>query len=241
MSDPTPQAPLSEGLRLAKAVMALARCSRREAEALIEAGAVLLDGVPVHEPARRMQATQSLSLASDAQATLRTLDTPLTLLWHDDREPRSLGLATPPQALGAALPPVLPAPTPARLARLRPLLALQTGQRGLAVWSDDAAVLRRLLDRQRPLEQEWRVACTAPWSPGQIAQLMATGWRASLSQARDGRWTYRLVGRSPEGPPLSESLAASLAGPLLRLRIGALGLSPLAPGQARLLRPGERF
>ena len=39
------------GTRLAKCVMALANCSRREAEALIEAGVVLVDERVVREPA----------------------------------------------------------------------------------------------------------------------------------------------------------------------------------------------
>ena len=255
----------AQGIRLAKRVMALAHCSRREAEALIEAGAVQLDGLAVRDPARRVQASQSLSLAADAQAALRTLETPLTLLYHLSSALAEPAMAAAPDlaALHSRLPgltplhsrlpgltplhsrlpgltPGGPAPSATRLARLRPLLALQHGQEGLAVWSDDPAVQRRLLDRQRPPEQEWRVACSAAWSAPQIAQLAAEGWRASLTQVAAGRWTYRLVGRSPGGPPLPRPLAGSLTGPLLRLRIGALGLSPLSPGQARWRRPGER-
>ena len=234
-----------EGLRLAKCVMALARCSRREAEALIEAGAVLVEGRPATAPARRVRPDESVSLAADAQATLRTLDTPLTLLWHDDRPAGDSAAATlsglkPAPATGSA-PGSTAAATPSRLARLRPLLPLQAGQRGLALWSDDPAVQRRLHDRQRPPEQEWRVALRRPWTPEELAQLADRGWRASLSQQQPERWTYRLVGRSPGGPPLSGMPAQGLDGAVFRLRIGAVSLAPLGPGQARLLRTGERF
>lgn len=243
-----PQDEAREGLRLAKCVMALAACSRREAEALIEAGAVLVEGQPVTEPARRVQPAETVTLAPDARATLRTLDTPLTLLWHDDRPPGVTAPATvsgltpgPAEANPLALLQGAPAVTPSRLTRLHPLLPLQTGQRGLALWSDDPSVQRRLLDRQRPLEQEWRVASRQPWSAPSQAALAASGWRASLGQQQSGRWTYRLVGRTAGGPPLPEALCAALDGPLWRLRIGAVALAPLAPGQARWLRPGERF
>ena len=246
------------GTRLAKCVMALANCSRRAAEALIVAGGVLVDEKVVREPARRVPTTASLRLAGDAQATLRGLQSPLTLLWHQDRTtaPSNVLPAFAPMADGVAaeagqsgqmasqllgLAPGASPPTPARLSRLQALLALQPGQSGLAVWSDDPAVQRRLLDRQRPLEQEWRVFTPAPWPASHIETLAHAGWRASLTQQTPGRCSYRLVGRQPGGPPPALIGREGVCGPLQRLRIGALGLSPLTAGQARLLRPGERF
>ena len=120
------------GIRLAKRVMALAHCSRREAEALIEAGAVQLDGQAVRDPARRVQDSQSLSLAADAQAALRTLEMPLTLLCHQGSALAEPAMAATPDlaSLISRLPgltPGGPAPSATRLARLRPLLALPAG------------------------------------------------------------------------------------------------------------------
>lgn len=257
MSPGTDSGDASTGTRLAKCVMALAHCSRREAEALIEAGAVRVDGVVVREPARRVQAAASLRLAGDARATLHSLQSPLTLLWHQhptealtDTQPAAARLADDSVLPGRAdliashllgLAPGTPPPTPARLSRLQELLALQPGHSGLAVWSDDPAVQRRLLDRQRPLEQEWRVTTPAPWPASRIETLARAGWRASLTQQTPERCSYRLVGRSPGGPPPEAFGIGEVCAPPQRLRIGALGLSPLSAGQARLLRTGERF
>ena len=52
--------PSEEGIRLAKRVAAEQNCSRREAEALIEAGGVQVNGQVVTDPARRVRPEQAL-------------------------------------------------------------------------------------------------------------------------------------------------------------------------------------
>jgi 23S rRNA pseudouridine2604 synthase len=60
-------APDDEGIRLAKRVAALAGVSRREAELLIENGAVRVDGVPAVLPQSRVQAHQQVEIAAGAK------------------------------------------------------------------------------------------------------------------------------------------------------------------------------
>ena len=56
-----------EGIRLAKRVAALAGCSRREAELLIENGAVRVDGQPALVPQARVHAHQQVEIESGAR------------------------------------------------------------------------------------------------------------------------------------------------------------------------------
>ena len=53
-----------EGVRLAKRVAALQGCSRREAEALIAAGAVTVAGEVVTDPARRVTENQPVQVSA---------------------------------------------------------------------------------------------------------------------------------------------------------------------------------
>lgn len=235
-----------EGVRLAKRVAALQGCSRSQAEALIAAGAVQVDGRVVLDPARRVR-DETLQI----QASPALPSGPLTLLvhWPADRpkdgptgDPTGRQdrventsqqvLAHLQAAAGSELPPS------GRLALLRPVCALGPGQSGLAVWSDDPAVLRRIQDRQQPLEHEWRLSTAQALPDAVLADLSAQGWRSSLSQQLTDRLAYRLVGKRPEAPRLPVGTAVL---ELRRLRLGRLGLAPLQPGQARLLRAAERF
>ena len=253
-----------QGVRLAKRVAALQGCSRSQAEAMIAAGAVWVDGQIVTDPARRVQ---DETLRVEASPAVQT--GPLTLLvhwpaqWPTDRsqdgsqdgpENGPAGqptgrrdsthdslqqvLAHLQACAGSELPP------PARLALLRPVCTLEPGQCGLAVWSDDPSVLRRIQDRQQPLEHEWRLS-TAQALPDDVqADLSAQGWRISLSQQSPGRLAYRLVGKRTAAPRMPARLAGvpgRVVLELRHLRLGRLGLAPLQAGQARLLRAAERF
>ena len=67
------------GERLSKRIMALAQCSRSEAENYIEGGWVQVDGATLEEPARRILPQQQVTL--DAQARLQDY-APVTLVLH---------------------------------------------------------------------------------------------------------------------------------------------------------------
>ena len=133
-----------------------------------------------------------------------------------------------------------PSPAPA----LQELLPLPLQASGLSVWSNERPAARRLQDRERPLELEWLLSLPVGQAAAVIAPLQEGGVRASLGHERDGQGQWRLVDKGDRGMALVDFLGgAPSAGAwtLRRQRIGRLGLSPLAPGQARLRLDFEKF
>ena len=225
-----------DGVRLAKRVAAAQGCSRREAEWLITSGAVQVAGQTVTEPAHRVSEQAPLVILPQAVASSGGL----TVLLH-----KRAGTPTA-QALREAWPALVQAAGlgPAPSARLQELLPLPLAAAGLSVWSDEMPVLRRLADAQRPLEGEWLLGMPLEGAEPVLAQLQALGARASLGHAREGRGQWRVVEKGAD-PALWPAIldARQLGGgwSLRRQRIGRLGLSPLAPGQARTRRDFEKF
>ena len=222
-----------EGIRLAKRVAALQGCSRREAEGLVAAGAVQVQGQVVTDPARRVLAQTLVQVSQQAPGG------PVTVLLH---KPARVSAA---DALRAAWAAVFPdAVLPAGLQEWMPL-PLQAC--GLSVWSDERPVVRRLQDRERPLQTEWLLTLPLAAAGKLLPVLQSQGLRASLGHERDGVGQWRLVCQGDVGPQLADFLACSPlatgigAWTLRRQRIGRLGLSPLGPGQARQRLDFERF
>ena len=221
-----------EGVRLAKRVAAQQVCSRREAEELIAAGAVQVDGQVVTDPARRVLAGAHVQvLAPFREGGVGAL----TVLLH---KPAGVQAAA---ALRAAWPDVGLGDVPS--AALVEQLPLPSGASGLSVWSGERPTVRRLQDRERPLELEWLL--TLPLNAeAVIAELRAGGVRASLGHERDGIGQWRLVDKGDRGQALVEFLDGGQfkgSWTLRRQRIGRMGLSPLAAGQARVRQDFEKF
>lgn len=223
-----------EGVRLAKRVAAMQNCSRREAEALIFAGAVQVNGQMVTDPARRVQdetvqvdrlahhnAQQALTLVAcqrpDAPLTLAALQAQI----RSENRPEW---------------------RPERLARLQTVLPLPRGASGLCVFSDDPGILRHLQDARAPLEQEWLATVRGNVAPETLQKMQFPGFRVSLNHQTDAQAVLRIAGKAAQGSGFAQWLAEQL--PLLELRrqrIGRLGLAPLTAGAWRALAPGERF
>ena len=218
-----------EGVRLAKRVAAQQVCSRREAEELIAAGAVQVDGQVVTDPARRVLE------GSHVQVLAPTGVGALTVLLH---KPEGLKAV---DALRAAWPALGLGAEPSTA--LVEQLPLPPGASGLSVWSAERPTLRRLQDRERPLELEWLL--TLPLNADAVvAELRAGGVRASLGHERDGIGQWRLVDKGDRGAALVDFLdGGQFKGrwTLRRQRIGRMGLSPLAAGQARVRQDFEKF
>jgi 23S rRNA pseudouridine2604 synthase len=218
-----------EGIRLAKRVAALQGCSRSQAEALIAAGAVQVDGQVVTDPARRVAERMSV------QVSPGPVGGAMTVLLH-----KPAGMASA-EALRQSWTALALGPLPP--AGLQELLPLPQHAAGLSVWSDERPVVRRLLDRERPAEMEWLLSMPMA-AGGIIATLQAGGVRASLGHERDGIGQWRLVDKGDRGQALVDFLDASQladAWTLRRQRIGRLGLAPLSVGQARLRLDFEKF
>ena len=219
-----------EGVRLAKRVAALQGCSRSQAEAWIVAGAVRVNGQVVTDPARRVpEAVPVLVTDNAAHAEL-------TVLLHKPAgvpAMEALHQAWAELAPGRALP-----------GGLQACWSLPEPVSGLTVWSSERTVLRRLLDRERPLEVEWLMSLPMAEAEAVLARLKALGVRASLGHERGGMGQWRLVGKGDQALSWIGILdAGQLSGSasLRCQRLGRLGLSPLAPGQARLRLDFEKF
>lgn len=216
------------GLRLVKCVMAQTGGSRRAAEQWIQAGRVRLDGQLVTDPARRVrQETLVIDTA------IPSLPARLTVLLHKpvDRQARqALQQSWPSLGLGPCMP-----------ADLQECMPLPDGTQGLSVWSSDPGVIRRLHDRQRPLEQEWLLSMPVDQAEGHVSALRQAGWRVSLGHAREGQGQWRVAGKALAGAtPLTVPMRWSAA-VWRRQRIGRVGLSPLLSAQVRLAQAFEKF
>ncbi len=219
-----------EGVRLAKRVAAQQICSRREAEELIASGCVQVQGETVTDPARRVPENVPVQVVHASTVG------PVTVLLY---KPAGVSAA---QALrqawaGLGWGETVPA-------GLRECLPLPQPAAGLSVWSDEPAVVRRLQDRQRPLEVEWLLSLPMAQAEQVMPRFKAAGLRASLGHERDGLAQWRLVGKGAQ----AQNPAAVLDDGQFpagwgwrRQRIGRLGLSPLAPGQARVRLDFEKF
>ena len=219
-----------EGVRLAKRVAAQQACSRSQAEALIAAGAVQVDGQVVTDPARRVSEGMSVQISSGAVGGA------MTVLLH---KPAGMTAA---EVLRQGWHALALGPQPP--AGLQELLSLPQQASGLSVWSDERPVVRRLLDRERPPEMEWLLSMPMTAAGAVIASLQAGGVRASLGHERDGLGQWRLVDKGDRGQALVDFLDGSQfseAWTLRRQRIGRLGLAPLSAGQARLRLDFEKF
>ena len=220
----------AEGVRLAKRVAAQQGCSRREAEALITSGAVQVANERVTDPARRVNEDQPVRVSVGPTTGA------ITVLLH-----KPVGL-TAAEALRQGWPAMVQGPLPP--ASLQECLPLPHKASGLSVWSDERTVVRRLLDRQRPLETEWLLSLPLAGADAVIEALRTGGVRASLGHSREGLGQWRLVDKGDRGQAMVDFLdAGQWAGQwsLRRQRMGRQGLSPLSVGQARLRLDFEKF
>ncbi len=219
-----------EGVRLAKRVAALQGCSRSQAEGLIATGTVQVDGQVVTDPARRVADDTVVQIGQVAAVGA------LTLLLH---KPSGMPSA---QALRQSWPALALGPLPP--AGLKELLPLPQQAAGLSVWSQERPVMRRLQDRERPIEMEWLLTMPMAAADVVIAALQAGGVRTSLGHQREGMGQWRLVDKDDRSQALEDFLERCRLGgawSLRRQRLGRLGLAPLAEGQARLRLDFEKF
>jgi 23S rRNA pseudouridine2604 synthase len=154
---------MTESVRLSKRLAELLPCSRREAELYIQGGWVRVDGVVVEEPQFRVS-DQRIELHPQAKA--EPLE-PATILLHQppDMEPEAaLQLIGP--ASHAADDPSAMRVLKGHFVHLSLALPLQRGAGGLAVFTQDRRVLRRLTSDADRLEQEYIVEVAGSMAPG---------------------------------------------------------------------------
>ena len=238
--------PVAEPIRLAKRVAAMVPCSRREAEQYIEGGWVRVDGQVIEEPQFRVSDDQNVQL--DAGATTAPIE-PVTLLLH---KPAGMPYTQAPQLLTPAnrapdddsgIRPVkkhfvLPAP----------LMAMLDEASGLAVFSQDFRIVRKLTEDERLIEQELVAQVAGAIAPDGLARLchglVFNGKPlppARVSWQNETRLRFAVKGISPAQVGWMCEQVGLRVETLKRIRIGRLPMAGLAERQWRYLRPGERF
>lgn len=223
-----------EGQRLVKRVMQLCGCSRSQAQAFVEAGAVRVNGAAVLAPGHRV--------APDAQVVVDTdhaqrMAQPLKLLLHKPagQTARQALLAAWPQLAGDW-------PLPALL---RDTLAVPYAASGLSVWTSDAAWLRHASENARQLEQEWQVQVHSADAAAWLAGVRAPELKVSLGHTRGDAGFWRVAG---PGWAVLQAQQRCVHDPVSglglgwhRLRAGRLALAKLGAGQLRWATEFEKF
>lgn len=222
----------ADDIRLSKRVAQLAGCSRRQAELTIESGAVTVDGAVVDVPEHRVRADQTVAIQG---ATVAIESPPLTVVWH---KPAGVGVNDWPAEWEAAWP----------RGQRRGLVcatALPPAAQGLVVITQHAGILRRLQDRQQPLESEYLIDAEGGAPDTVAATLKAShpALRASLNSHQGTQSRWRVVTKSVSADAIATALEAAglQVVALRRQRLGRQALGPLAPGQWRVLDSHERF
>ncbi len=240
---------MTEPVRLAKRVVALAHCSRREAEQYIEGGWVRVDGVVVEKP-QFMVDTQTVEI--DPAATLAPLEA-ITLVLHKPAGYDTGSGANPASVL------VTPAtqssddhsgvrPLQHHMTHLTALLPLPAQASGLLVFSQDWRVVRNLSEGGERIEQEFVVEVEGALAATDLA-LLNHGLKINhyalppikVSWQSEQRLRFAFKRLQPSQiEPMCNAVGLQVLS-MKRLRIGRIPLARLASGQWRYLAPDERI
>ena len=234
-----------EPTRLSKVVAAQVPCSRREAEQYITEGWVRVDGRVVDEPQFRVAGER---VEIDPKARLQGA-LPVTFLLH---KPAGVGEAQALALLGASThwsgDHSSIRPVKGHTMSLVPLLALPDPAEGLAVFSQDGKIVRKLREDANLIEQELVAEVTGAIAPDGLARLcnglVFEGLRlppARVSWQSEARLRFAVKGIRPDVIPWMCAQVGLQLQSLKRLRIGRVPMTGLPVGQWRYLPVGERF
>lgn len=260
---------MSEPVRLAKRVADIKGCSRREAEQYIEGAWVKVDGKLIEEPAHKVTTEQ---IEINPHASLMAL-MPATILLH--KPPgyecgigEGVNAAGGPQgSRSRGAPPALTLLTaqahesPDRsgirmiskhFKDLQSPLPLPTEASGLVVFTQDARILRKLMEDAESIEQEVIAGVAGAVSPEQMRRLShglsfngrpLPPLKVSMTSNNETttRLRFALKGVRPgQLPSMLEQVGLRIVD-MKRIRIGRVPMTNLQPGQWRYLPAGERF
>lgn len=230
-----------EGVRLAKRVAGLAGCSRREAELLIENGAVRVDGAVTLLPQSRVLPAQEVSIEPGARPVAVP---PVTLLLHKPAGLRledAAALLVPANfhATGHGAEKTL---LPRHLSGQRCMTPLDREAGGLLIFTQEWRIERKLQEDAAYIEHEVMVDVSGPVTPQQLAQLDRTPARVSIGRqsAASTGLRFAIKGLVPGQIAKMCERAGLAIEAMKRIRVGRVPLAGLPAGQWRYLRPDER-
>lgn len=236
---------MTEAIRLAKRIVALTGCSRREAEQYIEGGWVRVDGVVVEEPQFMIQ-EQAVELAPGATSTPVEA---ATLALHkpagcDPDDAHNLVTAATRwcgDASGVR-------PLKRHLQRLGAPLPLATAASGLLIFTQDWRVTRKLTEDIDRIEREFVVEVRGELTPNGLA-LLNHGLRFNhyamppikVSWQSENRLRFAFKRLLPaQIQPMCEAVGLTVLA-MKCLRVGRIPLAKLPVGEWRYLAPNERI
>jgi 23S rRNA pseudouridine2604 synthase len=236
---------MTEPIRLAKRVVALAQCSRREAEQYIEGGWVQVDGVVVEAP-QFMVDTQDVTI--NPKAALIPTE-PATLVLHKpagcDAAAAST-LITPETRSADDLSGVRPLKR--HLQRLTSPLLLPVEASGLLIFSQDWRVIRKLTEDVDRIEQEFEVDVSGTLIDKGLALLnhglsfnnyAMPPIKVSWQSEQRLRFAFKKLQPS-QVAPMCEAVGLKVVA-MKCLRVGRIPLAKLPVGQWRYLNPQDRI
>ncbi|MDX2220443.1 MAG: rRNA pseudouridine synthase [Burkholderiales bacterium] len=246
-------APDDGRVRVSKLMSERGLCSRREADAYIERGWVFVDGVKVTELGTRIFASQTITLARDAQnAQLQSV----TILLH---KPIGFVSGQPEPGYTPAMTLIVPENhwkgdeskqrfTPVHLRGLAPAGRLDIDSTGLIVFTQDGRIAKRLIGEDSEVEKEYLVRVEGQISEGGLKRLnhgLSLDGKAlkpaKVSWQNEDQLRFVLrEGKKRQIRRMCELVGLKVVG-LKRIRIGSVVLGKLPVGQWRYLGPDERF
>ncbi|WP_300618757.1 rRNA pseudouridine synthase [Dokdonella sp.] len=240
---------MSDSIRLAKRVAALAHCSRAEAERYIESGWVSVDGVVVEKP-QHLVSTETVTL--DPEARLEA-EEPATVLLHKPVGFDTISGSHPAAALVTPATRWTDDASGVRLlkrhfVRLTPLVPLDRDGSGLMVLTQDGRVWRRLTEDHDEIEQEFVVEVRgeiAPYGLHRLNHGLSYQGRAlppcKVSWQNEVRLRFAI--KAVQGGQLRDMCAqvGLEVVAIRRIRIGKISLGKMPAGSWRYLPVGERF
>lgn len=241
----------AEPVRLNKFLAAAGVCSRREADALLAQGRLLVDSAVVTDAGRKLEPGQAVWIAPATETGAAAEAPPATVIIHkpvglvsahpveDQIEARAL--LEPARRIGPPVPGAEPD------AALPPLGRLDRESRGLLVLSADGVLARRLIGPDSLVEKEYEVEVAGEISGGRLERLrfglVLDGRalrRAEVVQEDWQRLRFVLTeGRNRQIRRMCRMVGLHVTD-LKRVRIGPIRLGALPEGAWRGLSEAER-
>lgn len=222
-------------------------CSRREAEALIEAGAVFIDGERVTDVGRKISAGQTLVLNDRAELGLGAqvsvvIHKPVGIV-SAQPEPGQIPAAR----LLTAENQVGPGIAPSSRASLPPLGRLDQDSRGLLLLSEDGVLAKAIIGPESQVDKEYVVTVAGKVDRAKI-QKLRHGLELDGRQLKPAKVTQEdmqvlrfvlVEGRNRQIRRMCELVGLDVTD-LVRVRIGPVKLGDLREGKWRHLTGDER-
>lgn len=242
---------VEENIRLSKLMSERGLCSRREADAYIEAGHVLVDGAVVSVLGTKVSPKANITFKKEAQSKQTNKITILLNkpLGYVSTQPEkgylpAIDLIRPENQFGKKLKGL----QPQHLKNLNVAGRLDIDSKGLLILTQDGVIVKQIIGPQADIEKEYIVAVEGEATP-QTIQKLCFGLRLDDKPLKPARvellqpHLLRFIlkeGKKRQIRRMCELVSLTVI-KLKRVRIGNLSLANLPEGKWRFLEPHEQF